>query len=915
MPRIRAYLPIILSLGGVVAVQFWVTSSRNVPIIYTIPLLLAAISLPVFQVGAVGVLVVSVNAASIMVERTPYHVWPWTFASLLAVVAMSMMLSNRREAAPRRAEAAEDARAEALKSEERSRIRSEELATVLDAVPAAVWITRDPQALQITGNRLSDEWLRVRPGANVSLSAPDGERPETYRVCKDGVDIPPEEMPVQMSAAGAEIRGFEFALVYPEGTVRHLLGDSKPLFDEGGRPRGSVSAFIDITERKQAEETLRRSEERFRAVFAESPVGIEIYDSNARLVDVNPAVLEMLGLRDAAPVLGFDLLRDADLPEDAKGQLLRGAIIRYDRTLDLDVAKARGWFETVKSGAITARTIVTPLAASGEDARKGYLAVTEDVTERRRAWREREQLLARVEHESAVVIQMAAELGHEAELLRTIMDRTGAQVAYLDRDMNFVRVNAAYVHGCGHTEEELLGRSHFDLFPNEENEAIFKRVADTGERIAFHAKPFDFADQPERGVTYWDWTLTPVKDESGAVQGLVLSLVDVTPGIQSQEALRETRDFLENLLDYANAPIIVWDPEFRITRFNHAFERLTGRRSHEVIGKELDLLFPDDSREESMTHIRRAVAGERWETVEIPILRLDGTVRTVLWNSATLYAPGGETPVATIAQGQDITERKAVESALETLYETEAALRAQLEEQMNRRVEYTRALVHELKTPLTPIMSSTELLLEFAEDETLHRIAQNVRRGAENLNKRIDELLDIARSELGMLQMKPATIDLAALLEQAVAEMEPAAMAQELSLSLDKPASPLPVQGDAERLSQVLLNLLGNACKYCRPGDWITVRATNEGRRVMVEVEDTGPGIPAEARERIFDPYRRFVEDGGRLSGLGLGLALAKTIVEMHRGSIWVESEPGKGSKFSFWLPTATDPPVDEGEK
>ncbi len=131
------------------------------------------------------------------------------------------------------------------------------------------------------------------------------------------------------------------------------------------------------------------------------------------------------------------------------------------------------------------------------------------------------------------------------------------------------------------------------------------------------------------------------------------------------ERLRETRDYLENLLDYANAPIIVWDPDFRITRVNRAFGRLTGRRVEELLGNPLDTLFPEDRREESMAHIRRTMAGERWETVEIPILRADGAVRTVLWNSATLYAGDGRTVVATIAQGQDITERKEAESALQ----------------------------------------------------------------------------------------------------------------------------------------------------------------------------------------------------------------------------------------------------------
>lgn len=130
---------------------------------------------------------------------------------------------------------------------------------------------------------------------------------------------------------------------------------------------------------------------------------------------------------------------------------------------------------------------------------------------------------------------------------------------------------------------------------------------------------------------------------------------------QTEETLRETQSYLENLLNYANAPIIVWDPQFRITRFNRAFERLTAKNSDKVLGKQLEILFPDDRRKEAMAHIRRTMTGERWESVEIPILRAGGTVRTVLWNSATLYAADGKAVVATIAQGQDITERILVE--------------------------------------------------------------------------------------------------------------------------------------------------------------------------------------------------------------------------------------------------------------
>ncbi|NMB79401.1 MAG: PAS domain S-box protein [Methanomicrobiales archaeon] len=129
------------------------------------------------------------------------------------------------------------------------------------------------------------------------------------------------------------------------------------------------------------------------------------------------------------------------------------------------------------------------------------------------------------------------------------------------------------------------------------------------------------------------------------------------------DAEHETREYLQNLIQYANAPIITWDPEYRITEFNHAFETLTGLSRNTVIGQPLDILFPEDTREASMDRIRSTSAGEQWEIVEIPIQHSSGEVRTVLWNSANVKGPGG-TLRATIAQGMDITQRKSAEAAL-----------------------------------------------------------------------------------------------------------------------------------------------------------------------------------------------------------------------------------------------------------
>jgi PAS domain S-box-containing protein len=130
--------------------------------------------------------------------------------------------------------------------------------------------------------------------------------------------------------------------------------------------------------------------------------------------------------------------------------------------------------------------------------------------------------------------ELATALQSERNILQVIMENTRAHLAYLDSEFNFVAVNSAYVQGCGHSREELIGRNHFALFPHPENQAIFERVRDTGEPIEFRAKPFEFPEHPELGTTYWDWTLVPVKGADGQTEGLVLSLMDVTEQVRAQ---------------------------------------------------------------------------------------------------------------------------------------------------------------------------------------------------------------------------------------------------------------------------------------------------------------------------------------------------------------------------------------------
>jgi signal transduction histidine kinase len=239
---------------------------------------------------------------------------------------------------------------------------------------------------------------------------------------------------------------------------------------------------------------------------------------------------------------------------------------------------------------------------------------------------------------------------------------------------------------------------------------------------------------------------------------------------------------------------------------------------------------------------------------------------------------------------------------LEELYKSEKEARQALENEINKRAEFFRALVHELKTPLTPIVASSETLMEFVEDNTLRDLARNVYEGALRLNSRVDELLDISRGELGMLTVHPEPINITLLIQDVESYVRPQIVQNHQFLTVEMPNSIPVIMGDEPRLRQVLLNLLNNAMKFTPKDGKITVKTRVEESYLRIEVHDTGRGIDESEMERLFHPYNRIEDDRQHFSGLGLGLALCKKLIDLHGGRIWIESQKGKGTVFIFTL-------------
>lgn len=396
-----------------------------------------------------------------------------------------------------------------------------------------------------------------------------------------------------------------------------------------------------------------------------------------------------------------------------------------------------------------------------------------------------------------------------------------------------------------------------------------------------------------------------MKDEQKTKRQLVSDLAELRQRVAELEASGSGQKQEEELLRIfrSNLPVgvfIIQDGAFSFV--NDVFRKATGSPPDQQLDtSSMPIVFPED-RDMVRKNAIKMLKGERSSPYQYRILTGDGQTRWILEGVVSIQYQGRR---AVLGHTVDITERKEAEAKLEELYQEERKLRQELETEAQRRIEFTRALVHELKTPLTPILASSELLATELHDEPWLSIARNIHHGASNLNKRIDELLDLARVEIGMLRVNPKPLDAGQLLHEIADDVAALVSGNGQSLVLALAPSLPFVWADEERLRQVVLNLLINATKFTPKGGSITLKAKAKDTALVIEVEDTGPGIAKEEQPRLFQPYYRLLNDRERLGGLGLGLALSRHLVELQDGKIWVESETGKGSTFGFSIPLA----------
>lgn len=484
---------------------------------------------------------------------------------------------------------------------------------------------------------------------------------------------------------------------------------------------------------------------------------------------------------------------------------------------------------------------------------------------------------------------------------RIFSDTAPIGILILDKNQMITYVSKGFTNIFGYTLEDIPNMEAWMLkaYP-EENQR--KKVVESWEysfnevNISKTAKPpVESPVQSKTGQTIQtEFLLT-----SNGEHSFVL-FTDVSERKLAIDNLRETSAYLENLINYVNAPIIVWDAQLKITRFNKAFEELSGYTSKDVIEKELTILFPPDCLEHTLSLIQPTATGINLKSVEIEILCADGETKIALWNSANIKDREGRI-ISTIAQGQDITERKAADLKL-------AKTTEQLKELNVTKDKLFSIIAHDLRNPFMSLLGISEIMadtsMEFNAEES-RQLAANMNHSALSAYNLLENLLEWSRLQRNMLTSEPQFLQIRKLVEALVASHREMISNKSLNVEI-KIEEKLLARIDERMIDSAFRNLLTNAIKFTPHHGTIQIAGKRKGqRKIEIIFKDSGIGIPTAILPKIFEVDETKSRKGtdGEISS-GLGLIICKELIERNNGSIRVESEENKGSTFFVELPS-----------
>lgn len=477
--------------------------------------------------------------------------------------------------------------------------------------------------------------------------------------------------------------------------------------------------------------------------------------------------------------------------------------------------------------------------------------------------------------------------------LRITLSSIGDAVVTTDADGRVTYMNPVAERLLGYGLEQARGRPLNEVFKIA-NEFTRQMVENPVERVLRDGHVVGLANhtiliRPDGVEMPIDDSSAPIQDDVGRIVGVVLIFRDVTERRRAQK----TQATLAAIIESSEDAIVSKDLEGRIMTWNAGAERLFGHAEDEAIGRSIALIIPPDRIEEEPAILQRIRNGERVEHYETVRVRKDGTrVDISLTISPVKDANGIVVGASKIAR--DITEQKRIEQ--------------QLRDADRQKDNFIAILAHELRNPLGPIRNFVRIIeMQRPGDQDLLTYCNLIDTEVVHITRLLDDLLDVSRITMGKITLARERVDVAIVVNSAIGTTRGIISEAGQRLTVNLPPEPLMVEADPMRLAQVFWNLLNNAAKFTEPGGNIRIDVERQDSHATIRVKDSGIGIAPELLPRIFDMFIQGSTLAQRqYGGLGLGLTLARDLVELHGGTIEAKSGgSGQGSEFIVSLPLA----------
>jgi|GEM_PF-5508559 len=699
----------------------------------------------------------------------------------------------------------------------------------------------------------------------------------------------------QVLAGYAPVNGLDIALVFKVPLEKMQLPFARAaawaLLIYGLMLAVFIAAFLSYIRRQRRHR--KREEQRFASIIEHIPAMIYMKRaSDLSFVLFNNTCEQLLGLK-REQVLGKT---DADFfPREQAESFNRDDRAVLNKKGYCDIAE-----EVIDVQGGGRRILHTrKIALRSKDGEAEFLlGISDDITEQK---------------------QNAALLAESSQLINTVLDSVSVMIAYMDTQMNFLRVNQAYAQTDHRTPEYFVGKNHFDLYPHAENEKIFHRVVETGEAYTCKSKPFEYACNPERGVSHWDWTLSPVKDTDGNVLGVVLSLLNVSEHINTVEALqvselklRELNESLDReiaertkeleaqllrnelILNTTQEGYFAVDDNGQIRVVNPAFCRLLGYTQQELLSMSIPDFEVLEDAEQVAKHIEK-IDKNSHDIFDSKHRCKDGRIRDVEVSVNKVELAGEKMFYAFV---RDISSR--IENELELIAARDEAQRANY-----AKSEFLSRMSHELRTPMNAILGFSQVLRLQELTTSQQDFIDEIIIAANHLLTLIDELLDLSRIEAGNMALAIEAVDVKNMLQQALKIVQPMLTEKQIELHIEC-QQPMLMLADRTRLLQIFLNLLSNAAKYNKLKGEIHIQCKPVDEYLMrVCIADTGIGIATENIDKLFQSFERLGVEKTGIDGTGVGLALSQQLAQLMGGNVGVSSTQGKGSTFWCDMPLA----------